>query len=35
VLKAIAERYPKVHKLLEAVRAARHKDAAHKLGQPV
>jgi signal-transduction protein with cAMP-binding, CBS, and nucleotidyltransferase domain len=34
VLKAIAARYPKVHKLLEAVRTARLKDAAQKLGQP-
>jgi signal-transduction protein with cAMP-binding, CBS, and nucleotidyltransferase domain len=34
VVRAISERYPKVQKLLEAVRAARHKDAAQKLGQP-
>ncbi len=34
VLRAVADRFPKVLKLLEAVRAARQKDAAGKLGQP-
>jgi len=32
VLGAVAERFPKVRKLLEAVKAAREKDAAHRLG---
>ncbi len=31
VISAMAGRFPKVHKLLEAVKAAREKDAAHKL----
>jgi len=34
VIQAMAERYPRVHKLLEAVQAARLKDAAAKLGDP-
>jgi len=34
VLKALAERFPKVLRLLEAVRAARLKDAAQRLGTP-
>jgi len=33
VLAALAERFPRVKKLLEAIRAARQKDAAHKLGE--
>ena len=32
VLAAVAERFPKVRKLLEAVKAAREKDAASRLG---
>ncbi len=32
VLGAVAERFPKVRKLLEAVKAAREKDAAERLG---
>jgi signal-transduction protein with cAMP-binding, CBS, and nucleotidyltransferase domain len=32
VLAAVAERFPKVRKLLEAVKAAREKDAAQRLG---
>ena len=32
VLSAVAERFPKVRKLLEAVQAAREKDAAQRLG---
>jgi len=32
VLGAVAERFPKVRKLLEAVKAAREKDAAQRLG---
>jgi signal-transduction protein with cAMP-binding, CBS, and nucleotidyltransferase domain len=32
VLAALAERFPKVRTLLEAVKAAREKDAAHRLG---
>lgn len=32
VLGAVADRYPKVRKLLEAVKAARQKDAAERLG---
>lgn len=32
VLGAVAERYPKVRRLLEAVQAARERDAAHRLG---
>jgi signal-transduction protein with cAMP-binding, CBS, and nucleotidyltransferase domain len=34
VVRAISERYPRVRRLLEAVRTARLKDAAQKLGQP-
>jgi len=33
VLRAMAERFPKVHKLLEAVQLARQRDAAQKLGE--
>jgi CRP-like cAMP-binding protein len=32
VLGALAERFPRVKKLLESIRAARQKDAAQKLG---
>lgn len=32
VLAAVAERFPKVRKLLEAVKAARERDAASRLG---
>jgi CRP-like cAMP-binding protein len=32
VLGAVSERFPKIRKLLEAVKAAREKDAAHRLG---
>jgi signal-transduction protein with cAMP-binding, CBS, and nucleotidyltransferase domain len=32
VMTALAERFPKVRKLLEAVKAARQKDAAQRLG---